>query len=151
MKAPSIARILGVAFIVAGIAGMVPQITPPAPLTAQWVTLQSNYGFLAGLFPVNLVHDALHVFLGAWGVLAGGKFKAAVTYCKSVAWIYAVLVVLGVIPITNTLFGVAPIYGFDVLLHFVVALFAFYGGYGAGRFEATPLEEPVASTPPAGA
>lgn len=148
MKAPVIARVLGIAFIFAGILGFVPYVTMPAGLTAEWVTLNANYGFLAGLFPVNAVHDLIHVLLGVWGIAASGKFRAAVRYCKSVAWLYGLLVVLGAIPITNTLFGVAPIYGYDVALHLVVALLAWFGGYGAGRLESTPLEAPVASTPP---
>ena len=45
------------------------------------------------------------------------------------------LVVLGSIPITNTLFGAVPIYGWDVGL-LLVALVALYGGFGAGSYEA---------------
>lgn len=148
MKAPAIARVLGIAFLVAGILGFVPYVTVPADLTAQWVTLNANYGFIATLFPVNVVHDVLHLLLGIWGLVASGAFAASVRYCRFIAWIYAALVVLGAIPITDTLFGVAPIYGYDVALHLVVALLAFYGGYGAGRFESTPLGAPGASTPP---
>ncbi|HEY1976840.1 MAG TPA: DUF4383 domain-containing protein [Candidatus Baltobacteraceae bacterium] len=148
MKAPMIARVLGIAFLLAGILGFVPYVTVPADLTAQWVTLGANYGFLGGLFPVNVVHDLIHVLFGVWGLAASGKFAASVRYCRAIAWIYAILVVLGAIPITNTVFGIVPIYGFDVLLHLVVALLAFYGGYGAGRYEPTPLEAPAASTPP---
>jgi uncharacterized protein DUF4383 len=148
MKAPVIARVLGIAFLLAGILGFAPFVTVPAGLTAEWVTLNASYGFLVALFPVNVVHDVIHVLFGIWGLLAAGSFAAAVRYCRSIAWIYGLLVVLGAIPITNTLFGIVPIYGFDVGLHLLVALLAFYGGYGAGRFETTPLGAPAASTPP---
>lgn len=148
MKAPGIARVLGLAFLLAGVLGFTPYVTVPADLTAQWVTLNASYGFLAGIFPVNVVHDLIHVLFGIWGLIAAGTFAAAVRYCRSIAWIYLVLTVLGAIPITNTLFGIAPIYGYDAALHFVVAALAFYGGYGAARFETTPLGAPAGSTPP---
>lgn len=146
MKAPAIARVLGFAFLLAGILGFAPFVTVPADLTAQWVTLNANYGFLAAIFPVNAVHDLIHVLFGVWGIAAASKFAAAVRYCRFIAWIYGLMVLLGAIPITNTLFGIVPIYGYDVVLHFVVALLALYGGYGAGRYEVTPLEAPAEST-----
>jgi len=148
MKAPVIARVLGIAFLLAGILGFAPFVTVPAGLTAQWVTLNAGYGFLAAMFPVNVAHDVIHVLFGIWGLAAAGTFAGAVRYCRAIAWIYGLLVVLGAIPTTNTLFGIIPIYGFDVGLHLLVALLAFYGGYGAGRFETTPLGAPAASTPP---
>jgi uncharacterized protein DUF4383 len=128
--------------------GFAPYVTVPPDLTAQWVTLNASYGFLAGVFPVNVVHDLIHVLFGIWGLIATGTFAAAVRYCRSIAWIYLVLAALGAIPITNTLFGIAPIYGYDVALHFVVAALAFYGGYGAARLQTTPLGAPAESTPP---
>jgi hypothetical protein len=148
MKAPAIARVLGIAFLIAGVLGFIPYVTVPAGLTAEWVTLAGDYGFLAAVFPVNVAHDALHLLFGIWGLGASGSFAASVRFCKAVAWIYLVLSVLGAIPITNTLFGIAPIYGWDVLLHFAIGLVALYGGYGAGRFEVTPPEALGASMPP---
>lgn len=148
MKAPGIARVLGIAFLLAGILGFAPYVTVPADLSAQWVTLDASYGFLAAVFPVNVVHDLIHVLFGIWGLAASGTFAASVRYCRSIAWIYTVLAILGAIPITNTLFGIVPIYGYDVALHFAVALLAFYGGYGAARYESTPLGAPAESIHP---
>jgi hypothetical protein len=147
MKAPVIARVLGLAFLIAGILGFAPYVTVPAGSTAQWLTLNANYGFLVALFPVNVVHDLVHALFGIWGLVASaGTFAAAVRYCRAIGWIYSLLVVLGAIPITNTLFGVVPIYGYDVVLHLGVALLAIYGGYGAGRYEAMQPEAPAEST-----
>ena len=47
--------------------------------------------------------------------------------------IYAVLVVLGLIPAVNTLFGLLPIHGHDVWLHAVLALPAAYFGFFGPR------------------
>jgi hypothetical protein len=146
MKAPVIARLLGFVFLLAGILGFAPYVTVPADPTAQWLTLNANYGFLFAIFPVNIVHDLVHVIFGLWGLVASGTFVGAVRYCRSMAWIYSLLFVLGAIPITNTLFGVAPIYGYDVLVHLATALLALYGGYGAGQYGSMLPTEPGEST-----
>lgn len=135
MNAPLIARILGALLLIVGIAGFLPYVTAPVPYDAQVVTLHHDYGMLAYLFPVNAVHDGLHIFFGLWGLVAARKFAKAVTYCRVVTWVYAVLIVLGSIPITDTLFGIAPIYGYDVALHAFILLLAAYAGYGRGSLE----------------
>ena len=145
MNAPLIARIFGVLFLIAGIAGVVPWagVAPAAPGDAIYINLDQYYRFLFGLFPVNLEHDALHVFLGIWGLLAGARFAWAVGYCRFVAVFYFFVVILGIIPITDTLFGAVPIYGWDVALHAVAALVCAYGGFMRGSIE------PTAETPAA--
>jgi hypothetical protein len=141
MKAPALARILGVAFLLAGALGLAPFATVPAPLTAEYITLGGHYAYLFGFLPVNGLHDFLHIVFGGWGILASFGFKGSLIYLRSIAWIYLVLVVLGTIPITDTIFGAVPIYGFDVLLHLFIALVALYGGYGAGSRQPPPPPE----------
>ena len=141
MNAPLVARILGLLFFVAAIAGIVPWFAPAAPFDAPVVTLNAGYVWLFGIFPVNVAHDLVHLIFGIWGVSASFRFSAAVFYLRSVTWIYLVLVILGAIPILSTLFGVAPIYGWDVALHALIALLAAYGGYGRGSIK------PVAQAP----
>ena len=140
MNAPTVARILGVLFLVAGIAGLIPAIAPAAPFEAPVVTLDTAYRLIGGIFPVNAAHDAIHLIFGLLGLAAGLRFGIAVAYCRIVAFSYLVLVVLGLIPLTNTLFGVAPIYGWDVVLHAVVAVVALYAGYGRGSQETVEPE-----------
>ncbi len=50
-------------------------------------------------------------------------------YGKGVAVIYGLLTLLGLIPATNTTFGLVPIYGNDVWLHAGLALVAAYFGF----------------------
>lgn len=136
-----LARILGGVFVVLGIVGFLPWVTAPADMTSQYVTLGAKYGFALGLFPVNAVHDALHLIFGGWGLIASLRFRAAVRYCRWVSWIYGILVIVGAIPITNTLFGIAPIYGHDIWLHALIALAALYGGYGRATIEPIGLDD----------
>jgi len=142
MKAPGFARVIGVLFLFAGALGLVPWATSPAPLDAEYINLAGHYGLLFGTFPVNDVHDFIHIVIGGWGILASFGFKASVLYLRAISIFYLLLVVLGAIPITNTLFGAVPIYGWDIALHLIVALVALYGGFGAG---AIAPDEPLPS------
>ena len=111
------ARVIGVVFVVIGVLGFIPQLVPD--------------GRLLGLFPVNAVHNIVHILLGVWGITAARTVAGAVAYSRGIAVIYGVLAVLGLIPATNTLFGLAPIHGMDVALHAVLAVIAAYFGWGA--------------------
>jgi hypothetical protein len=132
MNAPIIARIIGALFLIAGVAGFLPWVAPLAPFDAPVVTWDTAYRMLFGIFPVNVAHDGVHILFGLWGLSAGGSFKGGVFYCRAVTWIYLILVIFGAIPILNTLFGIAPIYGWDIALHLATVLICAYGGYGRG-------------------
>jgi hypothetical protein len=138
MKAPAFALILGIAFALVGILGFVPFVTQPAGLTAEYIQLNAYYGFVFGLFPVNVLHDAVHLLFGIWGILASLRFAASVAFARTVTWIYGIIVILGLIPITGTLFGAMPIYGHDIWLHAIIVLVAAYAGYGAASLEPPP-------------
>jgi hypothetical protein len=78
---------------------------------------------------VNVLHDAVHILFGVWGLFAASGLAGAVLYARGVAVIYALLTVLGLIPATKTAFGLVPIYGHDVWLHAVLAAGAAYFGF----------------------
>ena len=128
MKTRTFALILGIVFLVAGILGFVPRlVTMPAQQPSLMV--EASHGALFGLFPVNAVHNLLHLAFGVWGVVVWRDFAASRVYARSVAVIYAVLAVLGLIPATSTLFGLAPIHGYDVGLHAILAIASAYFGF----------------------
>lgn len=75
---------------------------------------------LAGLFPVNAVHNALHLLLGAWGLLAVRSPVFARRYCLVSGALYLVLAGIGfVVP---EVFGLMPIGGNDIALHAVFGM-----------------------------
>jgi hypothetical protein len=86
-----------------------------------------------GLFPVNVLHNIVHILFGIWGLAAARSLDAARTYARVVAIAYAALTVLGLIPATNTVFGLVPIYGHDVWLHALLAAAAAYFGFADQR------------------
>lgn len=82
-----------------------------------------------GLFPVNLLHNLVHLAFGVWGLAASRSWGAAKTYCQASGVIYLVLAVLGfVIPET---FGLMPIGGNDIWLHVLLGVVLAYFGFTA--------------------
>ena len=56
-----------------------------------------NYGDLLGLFPVNMLHNLVHILFGIWGLLAYRSLAGSKTYFRSVAILYAILTILGIL------------------------------------------------------
>lgn len=74
---------------------------------------------LPGLFPVNLLHNLVHLAFSVWGVRAARRREAARSDCRIGAVIYAVLA--GTAFISDSRFGRVPIGSHDVWLHPVLA------------------------------
>jgi hypothetical protein len=131
MDARAFALLLGFGFGLVGIAGFVPGMSHSVPLTAPALVVSQGYGLVLGLFPVNVLHNVVHLLFGALGVMAYLDMFAPVTYARVVAVAYALLTVMGLVPGLNTTFGLVPIYGADVALHAVIAAAAAYYGFAA--------------------
>src|SRR3954468_1388238 len=108
------ALVFGIVFLAVGVLGFVPGFVHTPAAGTHNVTMTQNYGDLLGLFPINLLHNCVHILFRLWGVLAYRSLGGSVTYFRTVAIIYAVLTVLGLIPNFDTTFGLIPIYGNDV-------------------------------------
>jgi hypothetical protein len=112
------ALVFGVVYLLVGLLGF----------TASATMADAN---LLGLFPVNLMHNIVHIAIGVWGLLSYRSLTGAVTYARGLAIVYALLTILGIIPATNRLFGLAPLYGNDIWLHALTAVIAAYFGWMA--------------------
>ncbi|WP_158045648.1 DUF4383 domain-containing protein [Skermanella pratensis] len=120
--------VLGIVFLLVGIAGFIPGLMH-MPEQAADVEVTENFGRLFGLFPVNALHNIVHIIFGIWGIAAYRSYAGARGYSRAVAVIYAVLAVMGFIPGLNTTFGLIPLYGNDIWLHAVIAIAAAYFGF----------------------
>ena len=138
MTARTFALVIGIAYIAAGVLGFIPALLSAPPADAPHVGITAFYGYLLGLFPVNVLHNLVHLAIGAWGIAAGRSVTGARTYAKSLAIIYGVLAILGLFPNANTLFGLVPIHSHDIWLHAVTAVIsAYFGWFAASRTETT--------------
>ncbi len=123
------ALIYGILFIIGGVMGFIPAFVTP-PHDAPPLEVEANHGRLLGLFTVNVLHNIVHLLIGAFGVLASRSFGSSVLYARGVTIFYGLLTVLGLFPATNTLFGLVPLHDHDVWLHAGSALLAGYFGFG---------------------
>jgi len=136
------AFLLGLFFVLAGIAGFLPFLTWPeagvtlpdntvAPAAHGHAILGTGDDMLFGLFPVNAAHNAAHILFGLWGLAAARGERAALLYARSVAIIYFLLAVAGLLPALQTGFGLVPLYAKDVWLHGLIALGGLYFGWAS--------------------
>lgn len=129
MTTQRFALIYGIVFILIGVAGFIPGITTPH--SHPDVSLTTGLGLVMGLFPINVLHNLVHLLFGGWGLVAARSSGAAVVYAKVSAVVYALLTILGLIPVANlhTTFGLVPLYGNDIWLHALLAVAAAYFGF----------------------
>jgi hypothetical protein len=135
MKTRYFALVAGIVYLLVGIVGFIPaSLSPPgvvSPDEAHRVTVTALYGRLMGLFPVNVLHSLVHLLIGIWGIVAYRTFDQARTFAKSLAIIYAVFAVMGLIPGLDTVFGLVPLFSHDIWLHALTAAVAAYFGWSA--------------------
>ncbi len=81
------------------------------------------------LFPVSPVLSGLHIALGAWGLFAGSRLGRAVWFARRAALVFVLLTVMGFIPGADTMFGAAPLYGNNLLLHGLLAILSILFGW----------------------
>jgi hypothetical protein len=129
MRTSTFALLAGIAYLGAGVLGLVPALLAPPPPDAPPTSFTLLYGYLLGLFPVNVLHTALHLAIGAWGLVAWRGVSNPAIFARALALLYGVLAVLGMMPMFNTLLGWIPIHGHDVWLHGVTAATAAYFGW----------------------
>lgn len=123
------ARVLGLAFLAAGILGFVPGVT------AGSVTLQAagreSEAMLLGLFQVSVLHNLVHLAFGVVGLVMARTARTARTYLLLAGVVYLVLWGYGLVVDEASDANVVPLNGADDVLHLVlgvgmiaVALFA---------------------------
>jgi len=121
----------GIVFTLAGILGFVPGFTPPASAEAPPLTVSAGYGYLLGLFPINVLHNLVHLSIGVLGFAATRTASAARTFSRGLAIFLGALTIMGLMPALYTTFGLVPLYGHDIWLHGIEAVAAAYFGFVA--------------------
>jgi hypothetical protein len=113
MTVQRVAMVFGIVFLLVAILGFV---ASGMDMTADPATAPK----VLGLFPVNAVHNGVHLGFGLWGLLASRSWAGAKNYAMIAGVIYLILAVLGfVFPDT---FGLIPIGGNDIWLHALLGI-----------------------------
>ena len=139
MTIQRIATIFGAAFLLVGALGF----------TATGMHMGMNMDaasapLLLGLFPVNALHNIVHIVFGVWGIWAGRAAGRAVAYALGSGAVYMLLAILGML--TPTLLVIVPIGGYDVVLHLVLAVVLAGFGFWAMWFAPRPAATQRATT-----
>jgi hypothetical protein len=129
MNTTTFSLVIGIAFTLAGILGLLPAALTPPPADAPALSFNVLHGYLLGLFPVNLAHSLVHLGIGIAGLATASAERHARLYARGLAVFYGALAVLGLLPGPNTLFGLLPLHGHDVWLHLGTAALAAYFGW----------------------
>lgn len=143
MNPQPIAWIAGTLLAILGICGFIPPLTP---IETSPLRISAGVGGpqLFGIFPVSYALSGLHAALGLWGVLSGSRLPMAVLYARISGFLFLVLLVMGVIPGTDDLFELAPLYGPNLMLHFLLAVLCFLFGWLYRRHPAETAPPPQA-------
>ena len=127
----TVALVFGVVFLLIGLLGFVPALTPG--------------GALLGLFMVNGVHSVVHILFGVFGIAAALTGFSRL-YNKVGGVIYLVLALVGFIALLGLtvlapggmLLGLVMINMADNFLHLVLGLALAYVGFGINASRAVP-------------
>jgi hypothetical protein len=111
-----LAVVFGVVFLVIGVLGFVPALTPN--------------GHLLGLFHVNPLHNVVHLASGAVALWVGLTSEpGSKLYFQIFGLVYAVVAILGFIYGEQPILGLVANNAADTWLHVIIAVAALYLGF----------------------
>ncbi len=123
------ALLLGFAYIIFGISGILPNSSYPVPDSFPTLIIGARYSVYFAVFPINIMLTYLHWLVGLWGVLAYHSLDNSYAYAKIVGIGYLVLAIFGLIPFLNTFFGWMPLFGNNIWLHALTGAILVYFGF----------------------
>lgn len=123
------AGVIGAIFLFVGVLGFIPTFVSSAPVDGLGLTVQTGFGYLLGLFAINVLHNLVHLGIGFWGLAASRSTIDSMSFARGLAVFYGALTIMGLIPGLNTTLGFIPLFGHDVWLHAETAMIAAYFGY----------------------
>lgn len=143
------ALLVGILFLVVGIAGFIPAFVslsgtnvPNIPATETNSAYALGYGYVFGLFPINLLHNIVHCAVGLLGIASYSSLSSARVFNRSFAVAYALLAIMGLLPFARTTFGLMPIFGNNVWFNALTALATgYYGIIVPAKVKGTNLRE----------
>ena len=88
----------GLVYVLIGLMGFVPGINVEGPPDAPDLAVDGFYGYLLGLFPVNVLHNLVHLAFGVAGLVFARSAATAKAYllwggaAYAVLWLYGLVV-----------------------------------------------------------
>jgi len=121
---------IGLLYVLLAVLGFFPPVVSAPPVDAPPVAAHTGYGdLLLGIFPVNVLHNVVHLAVGIWGLIAYRGLVQSIGFARGLAALFGILAVMGVLPWASTAFGLVPLFGHAVWLHALTAAAAAYVCY----------------------
>ncbi|MBD2465653.1 DUF4383 domain-containing protein [Oscillatoria sp. FACHB-1407] len=70
MGARYFAVISGIIYVLVGLFGFIPGMVATPGTGGPDVVVDAGYGYLLSTFPVNILHNIVHLAVGIWGLVA---------------------------------------------------------------------------------
>ncbi len=127
-----IVLVFGVVYVLVGIFGFIPGVTTQGEVTGA----PGATGAILGIFPVNALHNIVHLVIGAALLFGATSTANAINVARGVGIVYLLVGILGFI--SPDTFGLMPIGGNDIWLHLASAAVLLIVGFAlpADRGEA---------------
>ena len=129
MGARTFAMSIGIIYLILGVLGFIPAMRVPPAIDSPSLVIGAGYGYLFGLFAVNVLHNLVHLVVGAMGIYAYNSYASSRKFAQSLAIFFGIITVMGLIPLLRTTFGLMPLFGHDIWLHGISAVVAGYFGW----------------------
>lgn len=125
------ALITGIIFLLVGVMGFIPGLVkePMATSDMPGLSFTTGAGYLLGIFPINVLHNIVHLLVGILGIVASVSLGSTRLYSGVLAIFYGLLAIMGLFPPTQSTLGLIPIFGNDTWLHGLTAAIATYFGF----------------------
>ena len=130
----TVAKLVGVVFLLVGIAGFIPGITTNLYDGLEFAGDSGNAKVL-GLFEVSVLHNIVHGLFGIAGLALAKTASGARTYLIGGGAIYVLLALIQAIGAGDWV----PLVGADLWLHLALGIGMIGLGYGLTRDRATPI------------
>jgi len=130
----NVARLVGVVFLLVGVAGFIPGITTNLYDGLDFAGDDGTAKVL-GLFEVSVLHNLVHGLFGLAGLALAKTASGARTYLIGGGAIYVLLTVIQAIGAGDWV----PLVGADIWLHLALGVGMIGLGYGLTRDRPTPV------------
>jgi arginine exporter protein ArgO len=127
----TVARIVGVVFLLVGIAGFIPGLTTGYDKMS--FAGMGSMAMLLGLFQVSILHNIVHLLFGIVGLLSARTARGAKRFLIVGGIVYAVLWLYGLVIDNSSSANFVPLNTADNWLHFVLAVGMILLGVLLGR------------------
>jgi hypothetical protein len=128
--ARTVAAVLGVVYLLVGVLGFLPAVVTRGSAA----DMPSASGSLIGIFPINALHNVVHLAINAALLYGAMATPTAIIVSRVVGIVYLLVGVAGFVAADG--FGLLPLGGPDIVLHLATGAVLTYIGFMAPSSEA---------------